>query len=93
MNCSEFMVELTDLLDDQLDQELRRELDVHMSGCDHCKVVFVTTRKTIQIYRNHEVFELAPALQERLHAAILEHCRKSADCGPKRTALKKKVSG
>jgi anti-sigma factor RsiW len=88
MNCSEFMVELTDLLDDQLDVELRRELDVHMSGCDHCKVVFVTTRKTIQIYRNHELFELEPALQERLHSAILEHCRKSGGCKPKRAPKK-----
>jgi anti-sigma factor RsiW len=80
MNCSEFMVELTDMLDEQLDADLRRELDAHMSGCDHCKVVFVTTKQTIQIYRNHELFELAPPLQERLHAAIIEHCRKSGKC-------------
>jgi anti-sigma factor RsiW len=80
MNCTEFMVELTDLLDDRLDGELRRDLDEHMSGCDHCKVVFVTTKQTIQIYRNNELYDLEPGLRDRLEAAIMQRCRDSGRC-------------
>ena len=49
MNCTEFMVELTDLLDERLDRALRAELDEHMLGCDHCKVVFVCLGKSQSI--------------------------------------------
>jgi anti-sigma factor RsiW len=80
MNCTEFMVELTDLLDEQLDRELRLELDRHMAGCDHCKVVYVTTRQTIQIYRNNELYDLSPDLRVRLEAAIMQLCRESGRC-------------
>jgi anti-sigma factor RsiW len=77
MNCTEFMVELTDLLDDRLDGELRRDLDEHMQGCEHCKVVFVTTKQTIQIYRDNELYDLTPSLRERLEAVIMQRCRES----------------
>ena len=80
MNCTEFMVELTDLLDEQLDRDLRNELDQHMTGCDHCKVVYVTTKQTIQIYRNNELYDLDPALRVRLEAAIMQKCRESGRC-------------
>ena len=80
MNCTEFMVELTDLLDERLDRALRAELDEHMLGCDHCKVVFVTTKQTIQIYRNNELYDLEPGLRERLESAIMQRCRESGRC-------------
>jgi hypothetical protein len=82
MNCTEFMVELTDLLDEQTDRELRNELDAHMTGCDHCKVVYVTTKQTIQIYRNNELYDmdLEPGLRSRLEAAIIAKCRESGNC-------------
>ena len=76
MNCTEFMVELTDLLDDRVDLELRREIDVHIAGCDHCRVVYLTTRQTIAIYRdNIEVMEFTPTRRAALHALIIARCR------------------
>ena len=51
-----------------------------MSGCDHCKVVFVTTKQTIQIYRNNELYDLEPGLRDRLEAAIMQRCRDSGRC-------------
>jgi hypothetical protein len=82
MNCTEFMVELTDLLDEQLDRELRNELDSHMSGCDHCKVVYVTTKQTIQIYRNNQLYDLdlEPGLRDRLQIAIIAKCTAAGRC-------------
>jgi hypothetical protein len=35
-----------------------------------------TTQKTIEIYRNHEIYELPSGLRERLQAAILAKCKK-----------------
>lgn len=80
MNCSKFFVELTDLLDEALDVDLRRELDAHMAACPHCKVVYVTTRKTIQIYRDHQLYDMEPELRQRLEKAIMQKCKEKGRC-------------
>jgi hypothetical protein len=76
MNCSEFLAQLGDFLDDQVPTGLVADLQAHLEGCDHCVITMRTTQKTIEIYRNHEVYELPAGLRERLQAAILAKCKK-----------------
>jgi anti-sigma factor RsiW len=76
MKCSEFLARLDDLIDDSVTTEMRAELETHLCRCPNCEVVFNTTRKTIEIYRSHEIYELPQSLQERLHAAIMARCKK-----------------
>ena len=75
MNCTEFLAQLGDFIDDQVPTGLVPELQAHLDGCDHCVVTMRTTQKTIQIYRDNEVYELPPELRARLHAAILAKCK------------------
>jgi hypothetical protein len=67
---------LDDLIDDAVTPQLRAELQEHLHGCDHCEVTLSTTRKTIQIYRSHELYDMPSGLRERLHAAIMARCKK-----------------
>jgi hypothetical protein len=76
MNCSEFLAQLGDFLDNQVPTGLVAELEEHREGCEHCVITMRTTQKTIQIYRNHEIYELPSTLRERLQAAILAKCKK-----------------
>ena len=76
MTCTEFLAKLGDMLDDTVGTPLRAELEQHLQGCGHCVVTLNTTRKTIEIYRTHEIYELPNDLRERLEAAILAKCRK-----------------
>lgn len=76
MTCTEFLDQLDDLLDDKVATSLRSDLEAHLKGCEHCVVALTTTQKTIEIYRSHEIYELPPALRERLEAAIFSKCRK-----------------
>ncbi len=76
MTCFEFLALLDDLIDDSVNTETRTELEKHLRGCEHCEVTFNTTRKTIEIYRSHEIYELPSGLRERLHAAIMARCKK-----------------
>lgn len=76
MTCSEFLALLDDLIDDSVTAEMRADLEEHLRGCEHCEVTLNTTRKTIQIYRSHEIYDMPPALRERLHAAIMTRCKK-----------------
>lgn len=79
MNCSEFLKLLGEMLDDEVAAELRTDLEVHLNGCEHCVITMNTTRKTIEIYRRHELYELPAPLRERLQQAILAKCKKG--CG------------
>jgi hypothetical protein len=75
VTCTEFLNLLDDLIDDTVTAELRSEIETHMHKCGHCEVLFNTTRKTIEIYRSHELYELPTDLRERLHAAIMARCK------------------
>ena len=76
MTCTEFLAMLDDLIDNEVTTEMRADLQQHLHGCSHCEVTLSTTRKTIEIYRSHEIYDLPPGLRERLHAAIMARCKK-----------------
>lgn len=76
MTCTEFLAQLDDLIDDAVTAKMRADLQEHLRGCEHCEVTLSTTRKTIEIYRSHEIYELPTGLRERLHKAIMERCKK-----------------
>ena len=75
MTCKEFLALLDDLIDNSLAAQVRTEIDGHLNGCSHCQVIFNTTRKTIEIYRSHEIYELPTGLRDRLHSAIMAKCK------------------
>jgi hypothetical protein len=76
VTCTEFLAQLDDLIDDAVTTEMRADLKEHLRGCEHCEVTLSTTRKTIEIYRSHEIYALPTDLRERLHAAIMARCKK-----------------
>lgn len=75
MTCTEFLALLDDMIDDAA-MDMRADLREHLSTCEHCEVTLNTTRKTIQIYRSHQLYEMPPSLRERLHTAIMARCKK-----------------
>ena len=77
MTCTEFLAILDDVIDESIATETRAEIEVHLRKCGHCEVVLDTTRKTIEIFRCHEIYELPTEVSERLHVAIIEKCKKA----------------
>ncbi|MFB3815876.1 MAG: anti-sigma factor [Terriglobales bacterium] len=77
MNCSDFLKELTDYLDGAIDDRTRAELDEHLAWCHDCFVVCNTTKKTIEIYRDSELYELPDELRMKLRSAIMSKCQAS----------------
>lgn len=75
MRCKKVMEELSDYLDGVLDAALKEDLCAHLSKCHHCQVVVDTTRKTIDLYCDGEVFPLPTDVHERLHSVIRRKCQ------------------
>ena len=75
MKCNDFLKELSDYLDGRITENLKTELDEHLHWCHECHVVMNTTKKTIEIYRDNQIYELPTGLRTRLHDAIMKKCR------------------
>ncbi len=76
MTCTEFLKILDDVIDESIAADTRAEIETHLRKCGHCEVVLNTTRKTIEIFRSHEIYELPTDVSERLHTVIMERCKK-----------------
>lgn len=75
MTCTEFLAQLDDLIDDEVNVTLRADLEQHLRECEHCEITLNTTRTTIRIYRSHEIYVLPDDIRERLEKAIMSKCR------------------
>ncbi len=85
MKCSEFLHELTDYLDGVIDAPTKSELEEHLAWCHNCYVVCDTTKKTIEIYRDSQLYELPEDLRTRLRSAIVQKCQSRKKSGPEGT--------
>ena len=70
LTCKEFMQELSDYLDEAVDVEVRRKIEVHITECPNCFVILDTTRKTIQVYKGMQPQVLPQEGQSRLMKAV-----------------------
>jgi anti-sigma factor RsiW len=76
VNCTDFLAKLTDYFDGHIDADLLAEVKEHIGSCHHCEVDVDTTRKTIDVYRGNQVYELPEDLASRMRVAIMDRCRK-----------------
>lgn len=60
ISCADFVAEIGNLLDGEVDPQLREHLEAHLATCKVCTVVLDSTRKTIRIVSDSATFELTP---------------------------------
>jgi anti-sigma factor RsiW len=60
--CRQLLGSLSAYVDGDLADEVCAEIERHMAGCERCRVVVDTLRKTVELY--HTAAEDAPALPD-----------------------------
>lgn len=70
MGCKDVMKEISNYLDGDLDEATKEYLRQHLKNCCNCRVVYDTTRKTIELYCDGKLFPLPDAVRDRLHQAL-----------------------
>jgi hypothetical protein len=75
LTCKQFLQELNDFLDEQLDPGLRAELQRHVNECPNCWVVCDTTLKTIKVFKGMQPQPLPSGVQSRLWQHLSKHCK------------------
>jgi anti-sigma factor (TIGR02949 family) len=68
-NCEELLGALSAYIDGDLSPELCEELERHLAGCDNCRVVLNTTKRTIDLV--HSPLE-KPGLPDDVRARLFK---------------------
>jgi len=77
-SCEDVLAELSDYLDNELAEALRKQVEEHMVHCRTCRAVYDSTRKTLRIVTESGSFELSEDVSSRVAANIREKIRAKA---------------
>ena len=81
LSCENTLNEISKYLEGELDPWLKMRLAIHLKMCRHCRVVFNTTKKTIELYCDDKLFPLPDPVRDRLHNALRRKWKESKSQG------------
>ncbi len=64
--CQHLKSQLSAFIDGELDESICAEIEKHMAGCDNCRIVVDTLKKTIMLYREAPAEAVPPDVHDRL---------------------------
>jgi anti-sigma factor RsiW len=67
VTCAQVLKDLSNYIDEEIDPQLRAEIENHLRGCHRCSVLVDSTRKTLRIVGDERVFDIPVGYSERLH--------------------------
>lgn len=65
-NCQALLGSLSEYIDGELPPELCKEIEKHLEGCDNCRIVLNTTRRTIDLVQIPAEENVPDDVRERL---------------------------
>jgi hypothetical protein len=67
-NCKILLGSLSDFVEGELDEDLCAEIERHLCGCEDCRIVVDTLRKTIYLY--HETSDTPMEVPEDVRSRL-----------------------
>lgn len=65
-HCESLLGSLSDYVDGTAQEELCREIERHLAGCENCRIVVDTLKKTVMLYHATSETEIPEDVRERL---------------------------
>lgn len=72
ISCVEVWRALSNYIDGAVEPELRRRMEEHFKGCEHCAAVVDGTRNVIRLVGDGQAFELPVGFSDRLKKRLEE---------------------
>ena len=82
ISCDEFLAEFGDYLENRISLEVRQQLELHLSQCRTCHVLYDSTRKTLKIVTESSSFELPQSVSEPIVDRIMAKLRRERSRQP-----------
>ena len=70
LDCKEVLDNLSNYIDGEGSDELRKAIEWHISRCGRCRVIFDTTGKMLKIVMDVEPYEVPLGVSARLYARL-----------------------
>jgi len=68
--CQALKEQLSEYIDGQVEDALCAEIEAHLAGCDNCRILVDTLRKTILLYRQQSPADMPSEVRERLYQVL-----------------------
>jgi hypothetical protein len=78
ITCDEFFAEFGDYLENRVPPEVRQELELHLSQCRACHVLYDSTSKTVKIVTDSSSFELPKGVADSITDSVMAKIRKQS---------------
>jgi len=75
ITCDEFFAEFGDYLENQVSPEIRQELELHLSQCRACQVLYDSACKTVKIVTESRSFELPQSVSDPIIDRVMARLR------------------
>jgi hypothetical protein len=75
ITCDEFFTEFADYRENQVSPELRHELELHLSQCGACHVLYDSSLKTVRIVSESDSFELPQSMVDPIIDRVMAKLR------------------
>ena len=66
-NCKEYIGEINDYLDGELDPGICEEIEKHIGQCENCRIMIDSLKQTVILCREGKPEALPPALETKLN--------------------------
>lgn len=70
VSCKRVLDELSNFIDDDIDPQLKGEIEGHLRRCRRCSILHDSLRKMLVIVADGRRFQVPVGYSERLHAFI-----------------------
>ncbi len=87
ISCEHVWREVSNLLDGEIDAQLRRRMEAHFKKCSHCAAVLDGTRNVISLVGDDHVFEVPAGFSRRLQKRIQRDAHAVPNAVPKDLTL------
>jgi hypothetical protein len=81
ISCADFLAEVSNYVEGEVADELRAQLEFHLSHCRSCTVLVDSTRKTIRILTDADCFDLPSDVCSRVGRQITDRLQTEATEG------------
>jgi Putative zinc-finger len=75
ITCEEFFAEFGDYLEGRVSPEVRKELELHLSHCRACHVLYDSSCKTVKIVTESSSFELPRSVSDPIVERVMAKLR------------------
>jgi hypothetical protein len=75
ITCEEFFLEFGEYLENRVSPEVRKELDLHVSQCRVCQVLYDSSCKTVKIVTESGSFDLPKSVSDPIIDRVMARLR------------------